>query len=379
MSTHRVAIYGAGPTGLMAAEVLANAGVKVEIHDHMATPARKFLLAGRGGLNLTHSDQLDRFLNHYGDARNQLSSALRAFPPEALISWCHELGIETFKGSSGRIFPKQMKASPLLRAWLQRLDRLGVTLHSRSKWTGFENSPAILALGGATWPQLGSDAAWVPTFESAGIVVNPFKPSNGRFFVPWTDYFASRFAGIPIKNVELHCGSRTARGEVMISKDGVEGGAVYALSRFLREHPEAKLRIDLRPELSIEAVSARYQSRKSKDTQSNFLRKAFGLPPVAISLMRECEATDPKNIVLRLKGPAGLDRAISSAGGVAWSEIDETFQLRKKPGVFVAGEMLDWEAPTGGYLLQGCFSTGVAAAKGCLAFLDKSSKLERAH
>jgi predicted Rossmann fold flavoprotein len=364
-----VHVYGAGPAGLMAAATLATAGLQVTIHDHMAAPARKFLLAGRGGLNLTHSEPLEPFLNRYGEARNYLEPAIRAFAPADLIAWCNGLGIETFVGSSGRVFPRSMKASPLLRAWLRRLDGLGVTLQTRSTWPGFGGRPQLLAFGGASWPHLGSDAAWVPAFAAAGVEVKQFKPSNGRFLVPWTEHFSSRFAGQPIKNVALRCGTFTARGEIMISKDGLEGGAIYALSRHLREAPDEVLHIDLRPDLSEDAVAMKLVNRNRKESRSNFLRKAFGFTPVAISLMREAKTESPKNVSLKHEGTAGLERAISSAGGVAWDEIDETLQLRKSPGVFVAGEMLDWEAPTGGYLLQACFATGVAAAKGLLASL----------
>ena len=363
MASTDVRIIGAGPAGLMAAEVLAQGGARVTIVDHMAAPARKFLLAGRGGLNLTHSEPLEQFLERYGDARPFLEPAIRAFPPSSVIDWCHGLGVETFVGSSGRVFPNCMKASPLLRAWLRRLDGLGVTLQSRTQWQGFDGMPTILAMGGASWPHLGSDAAWVPLVETAGIAVNPFKPSNCRFHVPWTEHFAGRFAGQPIKNVRLTYGAHTARGEIMISKDGIEGGAIYALSRHLRDEPGEPLLIDLRPDLTPEAIAAKLAKRKPKDSQSNALRKAFNLTPAAIGLMREVGATDPKRVSLMLTGPAGLARAISSAGGIARHEVDEHFQLRKVPGYYAVGEMLDWEAPTGGYLLQACFSTAVVAAR----------------
>ncbi|MCB1379454.1 MAG: TIGR03862 family flavoprotein [Alphaproteobacteria bacterium] len=364
-----VRVVGAGPSGLMAAEVLAMGGVRVTIIDHMAAPARKFLLAGRGGLNLTHSEPLDLFLEHYGEARSFLEPAIRAFAPSALIDWCHGLGIETFVGSSGRVFPKCMKASPLLRAWLRRLDGLGVTLMSRTAWQGFDGTPTILAMGGASWPHLGSNAVWVPLVEQAGITVNPFKPSNCRFLVPWTEHFSSRFAGEPVKNVRLSYRSHSARGEIMISRDGIEGGAVYALSRYLRDEPGAPLSIDLRPDLTQESVAAKLSSRSRKETFSNFQRKAFNLSPAAIGLMHETGASDPKSLSLSLRGPAGLARAISSAGGIARGEVDGHFQLRKVPGCYAVGEMLDWEAPTGGYLLQACFSTAVMAARDCLAQL----------
>jgi len=354
----------------MAAEVLAEGGAHVIIHDHMPAPARKFLLAGRGGLNLTHSEPLDKFLERYGEAKDFLESAIRAFPPDALIAWANGLGIETFIGSSGRVFPKQMKASPLLRAWLKRLGGLGVTLQTRSRWQGFDGTRTILAMGGATWPHLGSDAAWVPILQSASITVNPFKPSNGRFLVNWSQVFRERFAGTPVKNVVLTYAGHRVRGEVMISHEGIEGGAIYALSRGLREMPGHPLVIDLRPDLTVETLNARLTRPRGKDSQSNYLRKAAGLSPVAISLLREtgtaADAAGIKAVQLQIPRPAGIARAISSAGGVSREEVDGDFQLKKVPGVYAIGEMLDWEAPTGGYLLQACFSTAVAAARALL-------------
>jgi uncharacterized flavoprotein (TIGR03862 family) len=368
-----VTVYGAGPAGLMAAEVLASGGCAVTIHDRMPAPARKFLLAGRGGLNLTHSEPLEALLARYGEARDRLEPAIRAFPPDALIAWANGLGVETFVGTSGRVFPKAMKASPLLRAWLRRLDGLGVKLVTRSPWTGFGETPAVLAFGGASWPHLGSDAGWVPAFKDAGIVVHAFKPANSRFLVNWSKIFRERFAGTPVKNVALSYAGHRVRGEIMISQEGLEGGAIYALSKGMREKPGHPLVIDLRPDLTLEALGERLKRPRGKDTQSNFLRKVAGLAPVAISLLRETgnamDAAGLKHVAVAILRPAGLARAISSAGGVAFDEVDENFQLRKKPGVFVAGEMLDWEAPTGGYLLQACFSTGAAAARGLLASL----------
>lgn len=362
-----VRVVGAGPAGLMAAEVLATGGARVTIIDHMAAPARKFLLAGRGGLNLTHSEPLEQFLDRYGEARAFLEPAIRAFPPAALIDWCHGLGIETFVGTSGRVFPRTMKASPLLRAWLRRLGDLGVTLRTRTEWQGFDGRPTILAMGGASWPQLGSNAAWVPLVEKAGIRVNRFKPANCRFLVPWTEHFATRFAGQPLKNISLSYRGHTARGEAMISRDGIEGGAVYALSRHLRDEPGAPLLVDLRPDLPAEAVTARFSRRKPKESRANLLRRTLGLGPVAIGLLNETKALDIKQVPVLIGAPAGLARAISSAGGIARDEVDGQFQLIKQPGCYAVGEMLDWEAPTGGYLLQACFSTAVAAGRALLS------------
>lgn len=370
-----VSVFGAGPSGLMAAEVLATAGHRVIIHDHMAAPARKFLLAGRGGLNLTHSEPIETFLGRYGGARSFLEPAIRAFPPDALVRWANGLGIETFVGSSGRVFPRQMKASPLLRAWLRRLAGLGVTLETRSPWRGFSNSPAILALGGASWPHLGSDAAWVPAFRERGIAVTPFQPSNSRFQVRWSPVFAAKFAGQPLKNIALTYGGGRVRGEAMISKDGIEGGAIYALSGELRDNPGQPLLIDLRPDLSVDALAAKLARPRGKDSLSTFLRKAAGLPPQAIGLLRETgtqlDAAGIKSVHLRLGPPLGLERAISSAGGVSRDELDAHFQLIRARGVYCVGEMLDWEAPTGGYLLQACFSTAVWAARHLASALEK--------
>jgi uncharacterized flavoprotein (TIGR03862 family) len=268
-----------------------------------------------------------------------------------------------------------MKASPLLRAWLRRLQGLGVSLHSRSPWTGFDGGPAILALGGASWPHLGSNAAWVPAFRDKGIEVSPFQPSNSRFMVNWSPVFSAKFAGQPVKNIALTYGGTRVRGEVMISKDGIEGGAIYALSRHLRDAPGQPLLIDLRPDLSEEALAAKLARPRGKDSLSTFLRKAAGLSPPAIGLLRETATTPDakgiKSLALTLGPPMGLERAISSAGGVAQGEVDPHFQLIKAPGVYCVGEMLDWEAPTGGYLLQACFSTAVWAARHLASTLEK--------
>lgn len=406
MSEPDVAIIGAGPAGLIAAERLAQAGRRVALYERMPSPARKFLLAGRGGLNLTHSEPLDGFLDRYGAARAWLEPAIRAFPPQALRDWADGLGAESFVGSSGRVFPKAMKASPLLRAWLARLGGLGVRLHSGRLWTGwdetgalrFENrdgtvetlrpSATLLALGGASWPRLGSDGGWQVLLAAKGVAIAPLRPANAGFSVDWSPLMRERFAGEPLKRVALGFAGRRVMGEAMIDADGIEGGAVYALSGPLREaiarDGDAKLSVDLRPDLDEAALATRLERRRPGETLSNHLRKAAGLSPVAIAVLRESAGgplpVEPaalarliKAAPLRLTGTAPITRAISTAGGILADEVDAGFMLKRLPSVFVAGEMLDWEAPTGGYLLQACFSTGVAAAEGIGRFLNKPS------
>lgn len=397
MTAPDVAIIGAGPAGLIAAEHLAEAGHRVAIYERMAAPARKFLLAGQGGLNLTHSEPLDAFLARYGEARAWLEPAIRAFPPQALRDWADELGAQSFVGSSGRVFPKAMKASPLLRAWLARLGRLGVALHTGRRWTGWDESGSLrlatrtggeetvrpratlLALGGASWPRLGSDGSWVELLAQRGVAVAPLRPANAGFSVAWSPLMRDRFAGLPLKRVALSFGGRRIPGEAMIDAGGIEGGAVYALSGALRDaiarDGEAVLTIDLRPNLTEPELASRLERRRPGETLSNHLRKAAGLSPVAAAVLRETAGgtlpAEPgalagliKAAPLRLTGMASLARAISTAGGIRAEEIDRDFMLRRLPGIFVAGEMIDWEAPTGGYLLQACFATGVAAAEG---------------
>jgi len=395
-----VSIVGAGPAGLMAAEVLARAGIAVTVHERMPSPARKFLLAGRGGLNLTHSEDQSAFLSRYSEAGTAVSDWLDALSPDELIAWAEGLGQSTFVGSSGRVFPRAMKASPLLRAWLGRLNALGVILKTRSLWTGwsddgltFENAEAeqpdavILALGGASWPRLGSDGSWVPLLEDAGVAVTPLQPSNAGFNVDWSDILIDRAAGQALKPVALTFGDQTLRGEVMITRYGVEGGAIYALSAALREaiarDGEALLSLDLRPDLTEAALAERLARPRGKDSMTNHLRKAGGLSAAAIAVLRDIPGEMPagheklakriKAVRLKLTGMQGLERAISSAGGVGLTAVNPSLMLTARPGVFVAGEMIDWEAPTGGYLLQASFASGVAAANGVLDWLKANS------
>jgi uncharacterized flavoprotein (TIGR03862 family) len=407
VSAPDVAIIGAGPAGLIAAETVAAAGASVIVYDRMPSVARKFLMAGRGGLNLTHSEPLDSFLTRYGNAPPLLRDAIEAFPPQALRDWAHGLGQDTFIGSSGRVFPKTFKASPLLRAWLLRLEGLGVRQALRHRWLGWNEDgtlrfetpqgphsvkprATILALGGASWPRLGSNGDWRDILSSQGIAVSELKPANSGFRVAWSQSFRERFEGQPLKNVALGYEAHISRGEIVMTKDGIEGGGIYALSAALREGIAAKghaiLTIDLRPDLALPDLVARLSRPRGKQSIATFLRKVLTLPPHAIGLLHEAalhrdtrlSAMPPEELArliralpVRVEGTASLARAISTAGGVAFSEIGPDFSLRLWPDVFVAGEMLDWEAPTGGYLLQASFATGIAAGRGVLARLGR--------
>lgn len=397
-----VLIVGAGPAGLFAAEKLSAKGFSVTIAERMPSPARKFLMAGRGGLNLTHSEDLPTFANRYREAEPFLAPMIRAFPPEALRDWCHDLGEQTFVGSSGRVFPVAMKASPLLRAWLRRLEDKKVQLLSRHTWKGFakdgsalledgagkvEPFPAravLLALGGASWPKLGSDAAWVPLLEAKGIEVHRFQPANCGFQVAWSAYLKDRFAGKPLKRIALSHAGRRVSGEAMLSAQGLEGGGIYALSAELREainqYGKAELSIDLRPSLTVGDLTKKLQKPRKKQSLATFLKKALKLKPEELALLREAGElpSDPDDLARRIKAvaicltaPYAIDRAISSAGGIALAELDAHLMLKKQPGLFAAGEMLDWEAPTGGYLLQACFATGHRAASGIEIYLSE--------
>ncbi len=395
-SANTITVIGAGPAGLMAAEVLSAAGLAVTVYDRMPSVGRKLLIAGRGGLNLTHSEPLAQFRTRYGAAAERLTPVLDAFPPQALIAWAERLGQPTFVGSSGRVFPKAMKASPLLRAWLKRLSAQGVVIKTRHEWRGWdadgdllfanaegETSTAhpdvtILALGGASWPKLGSNGAWADILKARGIEVKPVRPSNGGFTVAWSENFRTRFEGAPLKSIALSFGSRSVRGEALITREGIEGGAVYALSSALRDAIDANgvatLEVDLRPEFSAAQIAAKLERQRADQSLANLLRKALALPPVAVNLLREAHgkalvadlptlACQLKVVPIRLNGMQGIARAISTAGGVAFDALDADCMIRALPGVYAVGEMLDWEAPTGGYLLQATFATAVVAAR----------------
>jgi len=405
----QVVVIGAGPAGLMAAEVLAQGGAGVTVYDAMPSAGRKFLMAGRGGLNLTHSEPFDVFMARYREAEPHLAAAIKAFPPDRLRAWCEALGQPTFVGSSGRIFPKTLKASPLLRAWLRRLDAMGVSFSLRHRWTGWNDSgrllfqtlegqrivdarATVLALGGASWPRLGSNGGWVETLRARGVHVSPLKPANSGFFVNWSDVFRQRFEGEPLKGIALSFGGHSVRGEAVITREGIEGGAVYGLSAELREvilkSGSATLYIALRPEIATPDLVKRLSAPRGKQSLSNWLRKAAHLSQVGIGLLQETAIASSVSLAslpaeklaalinavpLRLNGIAPIARVISSAGGIAFDELDTDFMLRRLPGVFAAGEMLDWEAPTGGYLLQACFATGIAAGNGAFKWFGSSN------
>ncbi len=401
MRSNHVAIVGAGPAGLMAAERLATAGCAVTVFDAMPSPARKFLMAGRGGLNVTHTEPPERFCSKYGARTSDMASALEAFPQSAMVDWLNGLGIETFAGSSGRVFPTCMKASPVLRAWLGRLDRLGVRLETRQRWTGFnaagqpifegadgtartvEADATILAMGGASWPRLGSTGAWTGPLAETGVDIAPLEPANSGVLIAWSPPIRDRFAGLPLKRISICVGgAKPVRGEAIITRTGLEGGAIYAITSAVRAEiaatGQAELTLDLRPDEALETLAAKLTSERRKQSFSTFLRKTLRLDTTSIALIREAGPLPSRTIDLarRIKalrltatGVAGLDRAISTAGGVRFEGLDQRLMLKCRPGVFVAGEMLDWEAPTGGYLLQGTFATAVVAADGALAWL----------
>lgn len=389
----------------MAAELLSGRGFGVSVYERKPSVGRKFLMAGRGGLNLTHSEALEAFIERYSQRSDVLGSMVRAFPPQALREWCEGLGEKTFIGTSGRVFPESFKASPLLRAWIKRLEQQGVRFMLNHEWRGWNGQELVfktgegavrvkagatlLALGGASWPRLGSDGGWVEILQKEGIGVTPLQPANCGFFTGWSPIFSSKFAGQPLKSITASFRERKIHGEIMITDKGIEGGPVYALSSALRQEIQgngaAEILLDLKPDISLEALIERLKKPKKGKSLSNILKSALNLSDVAIGLLMERPdraalggyapeklATLIKNYPLSVLAPFAIDRAISTAGGVTFDSLDDGLMLLKKPGVFVAGEMLDWDAPTGGYLLQACMATGARAARGVEAWLTGS-------
>jgi len=409
----RIVVIGGGPAGLMAAEAASAGGAQVDLYDAMASVGRKFLLAGKGGLNLTHSDPSELFLSRYGTRRAQIEPLLAAFGPDALRAWARELGIETFVGTSGRVFPSDLKAAPLLRAWLRRLRAAGVTFHMRHRWIGWNNQgdlsfdtqqgalsvhadAVIFALGGGNWPQLGSDGAWVPLLAMREIPIKPLLPANCGFDVGWSKHFSEKFAGHPVKSVAVVMQTEGVesriRGECVITETGLEGGVIYTVSACLRDEifrtGSAILRLDLAPDRALPQLTADLvRPRGSRSVASHLQRRAH-IDGVKAGLLHECiskqDFTDPtrlataiKALPLRLVAPRPLEEAISTAGGITFEALDERLMIRALPGVFCAGEMLDWEAPTGGYLLTACFASGRVAGAGAVAWLKSRPEGEK--
>ncbi|WP_153098959.1 TIGR03862 family flavoprotein [Paraburkholderia hayleyella] len=418
----RVAVIGGGPAGLMAAEALVAPGIHVEVYDAMPSVGRKFLMAGKGGMNITHSEPLTPFLSRYGEREAQLAPLLAAFGPDALRAWLQALGVKTFIGSSGRVFPSDMKAAPMLRAWLHRLKETGVRFHMRHKWLGWDFTQeagqqharhtgnglthelrfatpegervvsvdaVVFALGGASWPQLGSDAAWVPLMQSRDIALAPLRPANCGFEVSWSTYFRERFAGQPVKPVSITLSGadgtpHTRQGEFVVTGQGIEGSLVYALSSTLRERiaiaGNTVIHLDLTPGHTLARVIEEVTRPRGSRSLSSHLQSRVGLAGVKLALLHECLSkdtfTDPsqlahaiKALPLRLSRPRPVAEAISTAGGIPFEALDAQLMLRQIPGAFCAGEMLDWEAPTGGYLLTACFASGHVAGQGARAYL----------
>lgn len=400
----RAVIVGGGPAGLMAAGQLAQcAGIQVEVYDAMPSPGRKFLIAGVGGMNITHAEPLPDFIRRYGPRADRLAPLLEAFGPQAVRDWIHGLGIETFVGSSGRVFPREMKAAPLLRAWLHRLRGQGVRFHVRHRWLGWDTAgqlrfttadgetsvaadATVLALGGASWSKLGSDGRWVDVLRGQGLPVAPLKPANCGFHVAWSDHFRQRFAGQPVKPVVGECGGLRQQGEFNITEHGIEGGLVYALSAPLRDALDAgqpaRLLLDLLPGRSLARLLADLGRPRGRDSLANHLRRHASIEGVKAGLLREfCPpssfadtaalAAAIKALPVPVTATRPLDEAISTAGGVCFEALDDKLMALTRPGLFLAGEMLDWEAPTGGYLLTACLASGHRAGLGAAAWLAR--------
>jgi uncharacterized flavoprotein (TIGR03862 family) len=404
----KIAIIGGGPAGLMAAEAASATGAQVELYDAVASVGRKFLLAGKGGLNLTHSEPSEKFLSRYGARRAQIAPLLAPFGPDVLRAWAKGLGIETFVGSSGRVFPKDLKAAPLLRSWLRRLRKAGIQFHIRHRWIGWDvqgsllfTTPdgnrsvqadaVVLALGGGSWPKLGSDASWVPLLAGRGVHIAPLQPANCGFDVGWSEHFGTKFSGHPVKSVAVvmrnNAGAESWHpGEFVITETGVEGGVIYTVSAALRDEILAKgtatLRLDLTPDRDVPRLTHDLSRPRGKRTMATHLQRQAHIEGVKAGLLREVvpkeDFADParlaaaiKALPLRLIAPRPLEEAISTAGGVPFEALDERLMIRALPGLFCAGEMLDWEAPTGGYLLTACFATGHLAGGGAVSWLTK--------
>ena len=403
----RVAIIGGGPAGLMAAEVLAQGGVQVDLYDAMPSVGRKFLLAGVGGMNITHSEAKPAFISRYGARQHEVAELLQNFDADALRAWIHDLGIDTFVGTSGRVFPADMKAAPLLRAWLKRLRELGVQIHTRHRWLGWDaqgalliSSPAgeqavnadatLLALGGGSWARLGSDAAWVSLLQDRGVAITPLQASNCGFDVAaWSPFLRDKFAGAPLKNVSLNLPNQAPRlGEFVLTASGIEGSLVYALSASIREtinqHGSAIVHLDLLPQTPLSKLQTALNKARGSQSMAKHLHRQAGIDGVKAALLRELASAecfnDPaqlavaiKTLPITLRQPRPLDEAISTAGGVPFEQLDKNLMLKQLPNTFCAGEMLDWEAPTGGYLLTACFASGRHAAQGILTWLQRST------
>ena len=407
-----IAVIGGGPAGLMAAEAAIVKGASVDVYDAMPSVGRKFLLAGKGGLNLTHSEATDKFLDRYGERRQVIQPLLAEYGSDALRDWARDLGVETFIGTSGRVFPSDLKSAPLLRTWLRRLRQSGVTFHVRHRWCGWDEKDAlrfvtpqgdrlvsvdavILALGGGSWPQLGSNGAWMSLLAERGVSLEPLKPANCGFDVNWSQHLRIRFAGHPVKPVVVS--GRTSaglefrqQGELVITETGIEGGVVYAVSAWLRDEIQAKgvadIRLDLSPDREQSRIIADLSRPRGSQTMASHLKRCVGIQGVKASLLREYvpkqDFSDPaklgaaiKALPIRLLAPRPLEEAISTAGGVRFDALDPQLMIRSLPGVFCAGEMLDWEAPTGGYLLTACFATGHAAGTGAVDWFQSVGNL----
>ncbi|APR67643.1 MAG: aminoacetone oxidase family FAD-binding enzyme [Oceanospirillales bacterium] len=412
-SAQRIAVIGAGPAGLMAAEHIANAGLAVDVFDAMPSVARKFLLAGIGGMNITHAEDYDTLVTRYGGAQSQLKPILDDIPPLELRAWIHALGVDTFVGTSQRVFPTDMKAAPLLRAWLHRLRSSGVTFHPRHRWTGWNNNTpqdgwvfatpdgevthqfdaVVLALGGASWAKLGSDGRWCEPLAQMQVDIAPLKPTNCGFEIPWSDFIRERFAGTPLKNIAVSITDKNGyteykKGEFVLSEYGIEGSLIYAISAPLRDlidtngEKTAEFFLDWLPNMTVEQIIKKLDQPRKGMSFSNVLRKKLNLPALTNALLKECcptlnnnNSTDVANAIkampMRPQQTRPIDEAISSAGGVRFNSTNNDLMLEQLPGVFVAGEMLDWEAPTGGYLLTACFATGKRAGLGLVQWLQE--------